>query len=50
LLGDPFLDVAPAVAQVSTDAESGWTVSAVAPRVDGGDGYSEIVGEFLDGK
>ena len=33
-----------------TDAEPGWAFPAVAPPVDGGDGYSEVVGEFLDGE
>ena len=48
LLGDPLLDVAPPEADVSTDAESGWTFVSVSPCVDGGDGHSQVVGEFLD--
>jgi len=49
LVGDPILDVAPSEPEVPTDAEPGWALTAVAPRVDGGDGHSEVGGEFFDG-
>ena len=30
------------------DAKSGWTFVSVSPCVDGGDGHSQVIGEFLD--
>ena len=50
LVGDPFLDVAPSEPKVPTDPEPGWAFTAVAPRVDGGDGHAEVGGEFFDGE
>ena len=49
-LRDPVGDVAGAESEVSTDPESGWAFTAVAPPVDGGDGHSQVGGEFLDGE
>lgn len=45
-----MFDVAPAVANMSADSESWWSFSAVSPLVEGGDGYAEVFGEFLDGE
>jgi hypothetical protein len=50
LVGDPVLDVTPSEPEVSTDPEPGWAFTAVAPPVDGGDGHSQVGGEFLDGE
>ena len=47
---DPALDILPSEAQVFPDTEAGWTLSAVAPCVDGGDGDLEVSGEFFDGE
>lgn len=47
---EPLLDVTPPEANVSADAESGWTLVSVSPCVDGGDRHSQVVGEFLDGE
>jgi hypothetical protein len=50
LVVDPAFDVAASVAQVSADPESRWTLAAVSPGVDGGDGHLEEVGEILCGE
>lgn len=46
---DPAFDVAPLEAYMSADPEAGRALAAVSPRVDGGDGNVEIVGEVLGG-
>ena len=48
LLRDPLLDVAPPEADMSSDAKPGWAFVSVSPCVDGGDGHSQVIGEFLD--
>ena len=45
---DPFLDVAPPVADMSAHSETRWAFSAVAPLIKGGDGDAEVFGKLLD--
>lgn len=47
---DPLLDVAPPEAEVPADPESWGTLVPVAPGVDGGYRYGEILGEFTGGE
>jgi hypothetical protein len=46
-LADPLFDVAPPESEVFAYPEAGRTTVAVTPRVDGGERYVEVVGEFL---
>ena len=50
LLGDPVFDVTPSETKVPPNSEAGWASPAVAPPVDGGDGHSQVGGEFWDGE
>ena len=49
-MADPLLDVASSVAEVSADAETGWTLLAVSPGVDGGEWDVEKFGQLLSGE
>ena len=44
---DPGFHVSAAEAEVSSDPESGWSLAAVPPVVDGGQWNPEILGDFL---
>ena len=46
---DPLVDVDGSVAEVFPDAESGWALPVVSPRVDRGYRDVEVFGEFLSG-
>jgi hypothetical protein len=46
---DPFLDVAPPVADMPAYSEAWWSFFSIPPLVEGGDGHIEIVGELLHG-
>ena len=50
LILNPFLDIAPPVADMSTHSETGRPFSAVTPLVEGGDGDTEVFGKVLDGE
>ncbi len=47
LFGDPLVDVAFAVAEMAAGSEAGWSLAAVTPGVEGGEGHVEVVGELL---
>jgi hypothetical protein len=43
----PLFNVASSIAEVAADSESWWSLAAVPPRVEGGDGNPEVAGEVL---
>ena len=47
LMFDPFLDVAPPVADMPTDSKARWSFSSIPPLVERGSRHIEIVGELF---
>ena len=47
LTADPLLDIAPAIANVLPNPETGGTFTSVSPGVEGGDRHGQIIGKLL---
>jgi len=48
LVFNPPLNVAPSVADISSDAKAGRTLAPIPPLVEGGHRHTEIVGELIN--